>query len=406
MNVYINDVYMPYLNAKQHIQVFYGGSSSGKSFFLAQRAVLDNLSGTNYLIVRNVAKTIRHSCFNEIKKTIYAMGVGHLYKINESDMVITCKLNNKQILFAGLDNVEKLKSITPVNGVIETIHIEEATETKREAYKQLTKRLRGISDKPKRIVLSFNPILREHWIYEELFKDCWQDDKTLYKDDDKLIVKTTYKDNKFLTEDDRRLLENETDPYFYQVYTLGNFGVLGNVIFKNWRVEDLTERKKSFDNIYNGLDFGYTNPNAFVRFHIDEANKKIYILEELYKREQTYESLARDLKHIIGNEYITCDHEDKRGIDSLVQAGLRAIPAKKGPDSVLFGIQWLQQFEIVVDVNCQNFKNEIQSYHWQEDKDGNVVEKPVKKDDHLLDALRYGAEMIMLRSKASAGRRL
>ena len=106
--IYVNDVYIPFLN---------GGSSSGKSFFLAQRVVMDNLNGVNWLLTRNIGKTIRNSLFNEIKKAISAYGVSHLYSINKSDMVITCKDNGKQILFAGLDDVEKLKSITPFLGV-------------------------------------------------------------------------------------------------------------------------------------------------------------------------------------------------------------------------------------------------------------------------------------------------
>lgn len=99
----VNDVYLPYLNCDKHIQIFYGGSSSGKSFFLAQRTVLDNLKGMNYLICRNVANTIRKSIFNEIVKAIQSLNVSKYYTINISNMCITCLLNGKQILFAGLD---------------------------------------------------------------------------------------------------------------------------------------------------------------------------------------------------------------------------------------------------------------------------------------------------------------
>ena len=165
--IYVNDVYIPFLKEERMTQIYYGGSSSGKSFFLAQRVVMDNLNGVNWLLTRNIGKTIRNSLFNEIKKAISAYGVSHLYSINKSDMVITCKDNGKQILFAGLDDVEKLKSITPANGVLERIWIEEATEVKREAYLQLKKRLRGYSPFKKSITLSFNPILKTHWIYQD-----------------------------------------------------------------------------------------------------------------------------------------------------------------------------------------------------------------------------------------------
>ena len=135
-------------------------------------------------------------------------------------MVITCLLNNKQILFAGIEDSEKIKSITPINGVLESVFVEEATEVKRDAIKQLTKRLRGRSDKDKYIILAFNPILRSHFIYQDYFQN-WQDDKDVYEDNHLLIVKSTYRDNMFLTERDIELLESETDPYWRSVYVEG-----------------------------------------------------------------------------------------------------------------------------------------------------------------------------------------
>ena len=220
--LYVNDAYLPYLKKNTRTQIFYGGSSSGKSYFLSQRTVIDVINGRNYLVLRNVANTLRNSVYNQIVKTIGAMGLTKSFKITESNMAITCKRNNKQILFAGLDDVEKLKSITPIDGVLTDIWKEEATETADESYKQLTKRLRGISedDLPKRVIFSFNPIVKEHWIYREFFT-YWDDSKTSYEDDKLCILKSTYKDNSFLTEDDIYALENETDKYFYEVYTLG-----------------------------------------------------------------------------------------------------------------------------------------------------------------------------------------
>ena len=403
MNVVVNDSYIPYLQDETRTQIFFGGSSSGKSFFLSQRTVLDVLGGRNYLIVRNVAATIRISVYNQIVKTIIDMGLKKEFDIKNGDMTITCRRNNKQILFAGLDDVEKLKSVTPKDGVLTDVWIEEATEIAYEAYKQLTKRLRGITKDniAKRVTFSFNPVLQTHWIYREFF-GMWDDSKTLYRGEDLLILKTTYKDNNFLSEDDIKGLENEKDEYYYNVYTLGNWGVLGKVIFTNWRTEDLSEKKYMFDNIYNGLDFGFTNPSALIRVHVDMDQKKIYVLDEFYKSNLTIEELKEGVENIIGTEYVTCDSEDPRLVFSLGSLGLRTISAKKG-NTVLFGIRWLQSFEIIVDVSCQNFKNEIQSYHWEEDKFGNVLERPVKKNDHLLDALRYATESLQNVNKASVG---
>ena len=344
MNIYVNDAYIPYLNDTTRTQIFFGGSSSGKSFFLAQRVVMDVLKGHNYLIVRNVANTIKRSVYNQIVKTIIDFNLSEVFQMSKSEMVITCKRNNRQILFGGLDDPEKLKSITPIDGVITDIWIEEATETAREAYKQLTKRLRGATPDGigKRIIFSFNPILQTHWIYQEFFWN-WDDSKNLYKSDDLLILKTTYKDNKFLTDEDIYALEHETDPYFYNVYTLGNWGVLGKVIFKNWRTEDLSDVIPSFDNIYNGIDFGVTDPNAFIRVHVNEGQKQIFVFNEYKKSNTLIDELAEELNNRISkDEFIVGDPQGAQAILELNNRGITVIPAKKGPivlTTVLAGLK-------------------------------------------------------------------
>lgn len=396
INVKENPAYIQYLNKEQFLQIFYGGSSSGKSFFLSDKIVLDNLDGCNWLCCRNVSNTIKRSIFNEVTKSISSMGLKQYYSINKSDMIITCKLNEKQILFCGLDDPEKVKSITPANGVLERIFIEEATEIKRDAYLQLKKRLRGKSAKSKHIYMAFNPILKSHWIYKEFFGG-WQDDKTVYEDDKLLIVKTTYKDNMFLTAEDRALLEDETDPYFYNVYTLGNWGVLGNVIFKNWRVEDLSDRIQSFDNIYCGADFGYSiDPNALIKLHLDRKRKKIYIFDEWYQAGMSDEELVRVGKQFFGTQLVGCDSAEPKTIDLLAMNGINAYPAIKGADSINRGIRYLQGYEIIIHIKCQNFKNEIEQYHWQEDKYGNAMAKAVDVNNHLLDSTRYALSNIIL----------
>ena len=407
MNIVVkeNPAYIPYLNKEQFLQIFFGGSSSGKSYFLSDKIVLDVIDGCNYLCCRNVGNTIRKSIFNEITKSISKMGLREYFSINKSDLVITCKINEKQILFSGLDDPEKVKSITPINGVLERIFIEEATEIRRDAYLQLKKRLRGNSNKSKHIYMAFNPILKSHWIYQDFFGG-WQDDKSIYEDDKTLIVKTTYKDNMFLTADDIALLEDETDPYFYNVYTLGNWGVLGNVIFKNWRVEDLSQRIPQFDKIYCGCDFGFSNdPNALIKAHLDKARKKIYVYEEWYQAGMTDDELLRVCKDFVGNQYLMCDSAEPKTIDFLAMNNVKAVGAIKGADSINRGIRWLQGYEIIIDVRCQNFKNEMEQYHWQEDKYGNAMARPVDDRNHLIDALRYAFSNVMLQGEIRAGKR-
>lgn len=333
------------------------------------------------------------------------MGLMKYYRIQGTDMVITNTLNGKQIVFCGLDDAEKIKSITPANGVLERVFVEEATEVKREAIMQLKKRLRGKSDISKQIVLAFNPILKSHFIYTDYFGG-WVDDKNVYEDRDLLILKTTYKDNMFLTADDKRLLEDETDPYFYNVYTLGNWGVLGHVIFKNWRVEDLRDRIPTFDKIHCGMDFGYSSdPNALIKVHLDKANKKVYVFDEWYQAGMNDEELVRVSKQFFGDKYVTCDSAEPKTVDYLVMNNVKAVGAIKGSDSINRGIRWLQGYEIIVDVRCQNFKNEIEQYRWQEDKYGNAMAKPVDRNNHLIDALRYSLENEILAAEVKAGKR-
>ena len=387
----INPVYEHLLNCETPRQILFGGSSSGKSVFLAQRTILDVLTKKrNYLIARNVAKSIRQSTFNELCKVIGDMDLNNYFTINKTDMAITAK-TGYQILACGLDDPQKLKSITPIKGVLTDIWVEEATEVEYNSYKELTKRLRGDSDFKgnKRITISFNPILKSHWIYSEFFQN-WEDDKKEYHDDSISILKTTYKDNKFLTADDIASLENETDPYYYNVYTMGNWGVLGAVIFKNWRVDDCSEIRKTADNYKNGCDFGFaTDPATVVRTHYDRKHKKIYILDELYQPGLTNDLLAKEIKRITGYEYIVCDSAEPKSIQELKNYGIAALRARKGKDSVLHGIQWLQQQEIIIDTSCQNTKNEFSQYKWKEDNAGNAIPIPIDKNNHIIDALRY-----------------
>jgi len=382
-----NKIYIKYFSDQTRIQIYYGGSSAGKTKWLAQRAVIDLLKNSrNYLIVRNTANTVKASVFNEIRKVITEWGMDKFFKPNKVDMTITC-INGYQIYFRGLDDAEKLKGIVPLKGVITDIWIEEATEITYDSYKSLSKRLRGKSKVKKRITLSFNPIMRSHWIFK-LFFTKWVEGETTYKDEKLIILKTTYNDNTFLEQDDIDELENETDPYYKEVYTLGNWGVLGGLIFTNWRVEDLSGLMNSFDTYYNGLDFGYSNdPTAACRQAI--KGKKLYILKEMiYDLGLTNNLIAAKLVPEIRKEIIRCDNEPK-SIAELRGYGIEALAAKKGPGSVNFGIQYLKQFEIIIDRKCQNAINEFQQYQWKKNKDGESINEPVDKNNHIIDQIRY-----------------
>ena len=401
-----NKVYRPYLKDETRNQIFFGGSSSGKSVFIAQRCILDLMSGgRNYLVVRKTHTAIRMSVLNELKNVISEWGLDDLFSIVLNPAVITCK-SGYQILFSGLDDVEKIKGIKPIKGVITDIWIEEATESSQDDYIKLSKRLRGLAHgKKKRITMSFNPILRSHWIYRRFFSNNFGDDDKTFNSDQTSILKTTYKNNRFLEPDDVYDLENETDRYYREVYTLGNWGVLGNVIFKNWKTEDLSDRLNLLGVYRNGLDFGFTNdPSALVRCAVRE--KKIYITGSLYEYGLTNDILAAKTLNVSpqasiedSSEEIMCDAAEPKSIAELRAHGVNAYSAQKGPGSVNFGIQFLQQYEIIIHHTLQPIINEFQLYQWKENKDGEVMNIPIDKDNHAIDALRYGCSGLMFEAE-------
>jgi len=437
-----NDIYLKYLQDITPLQIYFGGSSSGKSVFLAQRCVFDLLQGgRNYLVAREVARSVRGSVAQEINKVITAWGLQSLFKINKTDGTITAS-NGYQCVFTGLDDVEKLKSITPAKGVFTDLWIEEATEADEDSVGLLLKRQRGGSDEiQKRVTLSFNPILQTHWIYTTYFASLnWADDQQVYQDENILILKTTYKDNSFLTKQDIYRLENEKDEYLYNVYSLGKWGVLGDVIFRNVHIVDLNDETSEYylpeaqrTNRRYGLDFGFSSdPAALVCIHLDKMRKRIYIFDEFYERGLTNQNLGQELKKILcsqyigkdkdskdvyinkkdylenkskfdaeyfnimpfgfNNNYVTCDSSEPKSIQELQTESISARGAKKGKDSVNFGVQWLQGYEIIISSNCINAKREFTTYHWKKNKDGDSMRIPVDKDNHLIDATRYALE--------------
>lgn len=407
-----NPVYFPYLRCAARTQIFFGGSSSGKSSFLAQRCVLDVLSGRNVLIVRKVGRTLRGSCWNEVQKAIRLFRAENRFHVSLSDMTVTCRANGRQILFAGLDDVEKIKSLTPARGALTDIWMEEATECLYSDMKQLEKRMRGRSRFEKRLTLSFNPIDKAHWLYREFFS-AWQDGPAGFPppavygesvpgrsvfQSGLVILKTTYRDNRFLTEDDVSALENEPDPYYHRVYTRGDWGVRGGAVFRDWAVKDLKALSSRFPDKRFGLDFGFSrDPSACVCCALSRAERTIYVFRELYAAGLTCRDLACRLGPFLNGRPVVCDSAEPRSIAELRALGVSALPARKGPDSVLHGLWWLQGYRLVVDRDCRNMIRELTQYRWKEGPGRPCAEG----EDHLIDALRYALEDEQLSRRAA-----
>lgn len=233
----VNDVYYPLFWDKSRYLVLYGSAGSGKSVFITQKILKRLIEEKNhkFLVIRKVGKTLRESVFAEFRNTISNWGLSKLFKINKTDMTITC-LNGNQVIFAGLDDVEKLKSISGITG----IWVEEASEIEQSDLQQLDLRLRGKTNNYKQIILSFNPVSILHWLKTYFFDHPPNNCKT---------VRTSYKDNRFLDDEYITVLEalKDTDPYYYTVYALGEWGVIGKTIFPaqivSERIQYLRDKK-------------------------------------------------------------------------------------------------------------------------------------------------------------------
>lgn len=376
-----NDIYYPLYKDTSRYLVLYGGAGSGKSVFAAQKILVRILTEQphRFLVVRKVARTLRFSVFSLFQDMIAQWNLTPLFKINKSDMTITC-INGNQIIFAGLDDVEKLKSIAGITG----IWIEEASELEQKDFQQLDLRLRGPTKHYKQIILTFNPISALHWLKKVFFD---------FKKENATVVKSTYKDNKFIDPEYVKVLEDlkNQDITYYKIYALGEWGVLGNLVFTNYVIEDIPTDESRYSSIYYGLDFGYNDPSALIK--IGWKDSEIYVLDEIYEKHLTNTELIELCKNKVDRKHmIIADSAEPDRIQEFKKAGFKILPCTKGKDSVKFGIDWLKRRKIHIHPSCVNTIKEIQTYKYREDKDGNVLDEPVDFNNHAMDALRYATE--------------
>lgn len=386
-----NDVYLPQLqNYNTRFNVFYGGAGSGKSHFVFAKMVFKYLKFSNRkcLVVRKVSNTLRDSCFALVKSILSDW---HLYdqcKINKTDLTIELP-NGSHFIFKGMDDPEKIKSIADIDDIV----IEECTEIDVFDFDQLCLRLRSQSGMLQ-VHCMFNPVSKENWVYKRWFKEDAD-----YNKENTVILHTTYKDNKFLPQEyiDNLLEMKKTNPAYYNIYALGEFASLDKLIYTNWKVEAFDYKKvlkevKDSKAIFN-LDFGYTNdPTAFGAEILDEVNKRIWIFDGFEEKGLLNDEIAQNIiKMGYGKEVITCDSAEPKSIEELRRNGLsRARGAVKGKDSIINGINLLQQYEIIVHPKLTWVVEELKNYTWKKGKDGEYINVPIDKYNHSLDSLRYG----------------
>jgi phage terminase large subunit len=403
----LNPIYAAYLYIKTRYLILYGGAGAGKSHFACQKILyrIMNEEGHRFLIIRKVARTLRASVFQLFLDYINKWELSSEFKINKTDMTITFEGNGNMILFAGVDDPEKLKSIEGITG----IWIEEANELYLKDFQELDRRLRGIFQVYVQIILTYNPILKTNWTYLRFFSDVTKKDL-----EDITRLRTTYKDNVFIKEDKayKKLLEGYTGN-MRTVFTLGRYGMLENAIYINWEMID--DDKFPQERAICGLDFGFINPNCLLKIIVDLDRKEIWVHELIYKRHQIIPELSQEMDQLGLNDYkIIADSEAPEKIEEIKRDGFPYIEgSKKGKGSVLAGIDYVQQFKIFITRSSVNVKKEIEVYQRRKDKDGNVLEAPEEGFDHAMACIRYVMYTVyyMLEPEApiegkSAGRRL
>lgn len=348
----------------------------------------------NLLVVRATYNTLRNSCFTELKWAIARLGVQQYWQINLSPLEMTYLPTGQKIYFRGLDDPLKVTSITVDVGVLCWLWIEEAYEIdSEESFDTLDESIRGqVPDGLfKQITLTFNPWNEHHWLKKRFFD---------VPDSDTLAKTTNYLCNEFLDDADLRVFERmkRDNPRRYQVAGLGNWGMVDGLVYENFReaefeLSDLPDTARSFF----GLDFGYTNdPTAFWAGMVDEKSKKIWVFDEMYERGMSNERIAERITEMgYAKEVITADSAEPKSIDRLRTLGLRrARAAQKGKDSILNGIDRIQDYELIVHPRCKNFIVEIYNYTWAKDKFGRTINKPIDDFNHLMDAMRYALESL------------
>ena len=385
-----NDVYFPYLlDYSKRYNVYYGGAGSGKSVFLAQKLVIKALnSKRKVLVIRKFGTTLKDSVFQLILDTLKKFKIYDDCKINLSTYTITLP-NDSIFLFKGLDDPEKIKSITDITD----IWCEEATELNEDDFTQLDLRLRALAP-DLQIFCSFNPTSKLNWVYRRWFaEDAVVDTSTTF------ILKTTYKHNKFLPIDYVKSLEEKarTNPNYYKIYTLGEFATLDKLVFYNWKVESFNHTKLPGELIV-GMDFGFINDiSTVVASIINEDKKTIHVFKTWGSTGKTNQELAAIITALgFSKSLIVADSAEQKSIVELKRAGIPRIkPATKGPDSVIHGIQKLQNYEIIIHPDCEGLIEEMNNYSWIKDKlTGEYTNKPIDLYNHYIDALRYSLQCV------------
>ena len=391
--------YATYWSYKGRYKVVKGGRGSKKSTTTALWIIYNMMKYplANTLVIRRVFNTHKDSTYTQLKWASNVLKVSHLWKFSKSPLEATYLPTGQKILFRGLDDPMSITSITVEHGHLCWCWFEEAFQIMNEDdFNKVDMSIRGELPKGyfKQIMISFNPWSEKHWLKKRFFDVV---------DDDILAITTNYTCNEFLGEDDKKLFEKMklNNPRRFSIEGLGNWGIADGLVYNNFEelefdIDEIKKRK----NIKSafGLDFGYTNdPTAFICSLVDLDSNEIFIFDEHYQKAMSNKDIVSMIKYKNhSKEKIVADSSEPKSIDDIRRQGIYRIKgAKKGKDSILNGIQFIQDFKIYVHPKCENTLIELSNYVW-DTKEGNVINKPIDDYNHLMDALRYSMEDIRM----------
>lgn len=399
------------------ILLMIGGYSSGKSFtgFL-KTALLGTMEKRNMLVIRKVYATLKDSCFADLKDAVEILGVSDRWKFIKSPYEAINKYNGSRIIFKGMDDYRKIKSIKNIDYII----IEEADELTIDDIKELRKRLRVLNIK-KHIILMCNPISRLSSVYKMFFtndgfnfnENELYNKKLLVKKDiltledgtqENFILKvhhSTYKDNPFLPPSFIYEIENEKDPRIRRIARDGKFGADGDLVLYNATYEKNVFEKYVKDKIdyrdeHRGIDWGHSiSYTCGLKMAVNHELNELYIFWEFYGKGLTTLELMDKLKPLNDSKVIIyADSASSQTIADFYDAGFNILGAKKGAGSVAYHEQLLRSFSrIVIDIDrCPMTSKEIQECVYKKDTAGNITIGNYNIDAHSIDAMAYGLE--------------
>ncbi len=397
--------YKAFWNFKGRYRVVKGSRASKKSKTTALWYIynLMKYKDANLLVIRKTGRTLKDSCYTELKWAAKRLKVEHLWNFTLSPLEATYIPTGQKIYFRGLDDPLKVTSITVDVGCLCWMWIEEAYEVmKEDDFNVLDESIRGEVPEGlfKQITITFNPWNEHHWLKKRFFDN---------PDDDTLAITTNYLCNEWLDKADIKVFETmkKNNPRRYAVAGLGGWGIVDGLVYENWKEEAFDHTSDEFKEAHPklistfGLDFGYTNdPTAFFCGLLDLEHKQLFVFDEMYEKGLSNKRIADNIKAMgYGKERITADSAEPKSIDELKSLSLHVKPAQKGKDSVKNGIQWIQDLEIIIHPRCVNFLTEISNYTWDVDKFGTKLNVPIDDFNHLMDAMRYALEKYITGSK-------